>query len=413
MFGNAPFTGSSAASNVQPLLAKIRRNMQDCQILVLGDSTGDDTTEWPYLLAQQLGVLFPTHSLYYAAWSSTAYGTATQLTTGTGAQKITIYNCSVSGSKATYSLGGRWAAAVAALSPDLIFVSYGHNVASSWAVTHWPVYQGHFLALTESLLEQCPNAGMILTLQNPETANTYLGQLHPYLESIARMRGYGVLNVWQAFKDYGSAWSTDLMADAVHPNSAGQAIWTNEALKLFRSPWDGFVQARPLLPCSFGQKGFSLIKNGDFSAFSSNPPDNWTAGGTLTIAKDSTNYESANGYAVSLTPTAGAAAGMYQALPIKLVKGKLITALARIYVPSGCDVNCGALGLYDSVASSVKSNDLSRDLSGGAFHWMVVSHVVDPAATSARVYIWADTGTANQSCTVDYVAVSVGPLPMR
>jgi hypothetical protein len=43
-------------------------------ILVQGDSTGNGTDEWVYLLAQRLGGRFPAYGIEYRLWDDTGQG---------------------------------------------------------------------------------------------------------------------------------------------------------------------------------------------------------------------------------------------------------------------------------------------------------------------------------------------------
>lgn len=402
---------SAALSAVQPFMNKVARGLEDLVILVLGDSTGNDTNEWPYLLCGRLATIFPTHTIKYSLWDGSAWPAPSTLSTGTGSKIITMYNGSVAGALHQYALAGRWAVMVAAITPDLMMINYGHNEGSD-AVSY--MWAGDFLSLTESLTEQHPGAGLIHMLQNPGTANNYSGLRHSVYESLARSRGYGLVNVHQVFTDYGAAWTTDLMADAVHPSSAGQLLWAGEVANVFCCPGRRFTRSA-MPPSLFTLKGgCQLLKNGDFSAFSAALPDNWTQlSGAPTASKDNTNYESANGYSVIMQAAGGVGCALGQDLPLKQCLGKWITALVRIRIESGATSNTGVVALYNNVDGSLKDNDISRNFVGGAFRWQVMRMFVPTSATTVRLYIWPDVGTTNAACRVDFASVVVGGFPMR
>lgn len=61
-------------ANASRLLSKLARNQQDAVMLVIGDSTGNETIEWVYLFLQGLAARYPTHTVRYYLYDSTANG---------------------------------------------------------------------------------------------------------------------------------------------------------------------------------------------------------------------------------------------------------------------------------------------------------------------------------------------------
>jgi hypothetical protein len=177
----------ATSAQVQPLLSKIKRGIDDPVILVLGDSTGNDTNEWVYLVTSTLGARFPTHTFKYSLWNGTSYPAPTTMSTGSGPRTVTVYNGSVAGSRTLYPPGGRWAVMVAAQTPELIFVNYGHNQGTTAPALWRSVYLPH----TEALSEEHRGAGIVLMLQNPSTVDNYQAQRNAVWEQIAQERGYG------------------------------------------------------------------------------------------------------------------------------------------------------------------------------------------------------------------------------
>lgn len=405
--GGLGFSDLNAAA-VQPLMNKIARNVENAQILVLGDSTGDEITEWPYLMTLALVTKFPTYSVYYSLWNGSAWPAPTQISTGTGAQTLTVYNGSVSGTRTPYSLGGNEAVMVAALAPDLIFTSYGHNQGTN-AASWW----GDYLNLTENLSMLHPQAGLVMILQNPAQANNNQQLRATVYESICRARGCGMVNAMQRFLDYGATRYPDLMKDTVHPNDAGQlSYWLPEVMQIFSYNRSGPI--RGILPSTFLQRGFQLLKNNDFSTFTNGTiPANWTQlQGTATYAQDSTNFESANGYSLLLTATGGAASAIGQTLPINMVKGRWITTLCRVRIGVGAADTTGVVGLYDNLGGLLADNAGGRGAVGGAFRWVVVTKFIPATATTARFYFYADSTTGNNAANIDYASVVLGKFPM-
>ena len=63
------------------LLFKLTNEFEDCSVFVNGDSTGDETDEWVYLLAQWYSEKFPQYSVYYQDWNGANYA-ETRITIG-------------------------------------------------------------------------------------------------------------------------------------------------------------------------------------------------------------------------------------------------------------------------------------------------------------------------------------------
>lgn len=397
-----------AAENMAALLNKIHRNLEDCQILVLGDSTGNDQNEWVYLMAQRLGPMFPAYTIKHTLWDPVgfAWPVPDVLSVGTGAQSITVYSGSVAGARTTYAQGGLWGSMIQGLAPDVVMINYGHNQGATPGA-----WFSDYINLTEALLEVFPGAGIVQIIQNPETLNTLQGQRATVYEAIARMRGFGTVNIHQVFFDYGN-WNPDLMADNVHPNSAGQLLWVAEVMKLYT--YDRLCPIRGNNSSSFMQRGIQLLVNGDFALFGGALPDGWVVlAGAPTAAKDLVNFESPNGYSVLLSATGGAQAAIGQGIPASYTKGRWITALVRMRIEVGATDNTGVVGLYDNVTGLLKDNDGGRGARGGAFRWVVVSKFIPVNAATVRIYIYPDTGVTNAQCRVDSASVVLGRLPMN
>lgn len=72
-----------------------------CGIQILTDSTGNDTTDWPYILGQQIAASYPNFTVDHMLWSDATqtYGASTRLQTGTAGER---YLDCASGTYATY-----------------------------------------------------------------------------------------------------------------------------------------------------------------------------------------------------------------------------------------------------------------------------------------------------------------------
>ena len=121
----------------------------------------------------------------------------------------------------------------AALSPDLVFISHGHN--EGHAVHAEPYWRDDLLALTETVSLLSPASEIALIAQNPRTADDSMDARQYVTRSVAQMRGYGFINVWRAFQDASPAGRVVeepadgalIDADGVHPNTAGERVWTD------------------------------------------------------------------------------------------------------------------------------------------------------------------------------------------
>jgi hypothetical protein len=229
-------------------------------------------------------------------------------------------------------------------------------------------------------------------------------------QRIAAKHGYGTVDVHQVFLDYG-AWAANLMADSVHPNAAGQDLWTAEVMKVFTYRRDTPPQTR--VP-SLSMAGTQLIKNGDFSLWdegSANAPTGWTVGGTIAFAADTANGEGAPfKYPLKMTATAGASAYIARDLPLSKVKGKWVTVAARVFVPTGVGLRVGRLEVGTNLATT-RNDDQTANGQGG-WTWRIVQTYIDPTATYAKFWFWVDMTTGGGNVSVDQISIVTGDIPM-
>lgn len=76
---NLPNTGPSL------LVRRLRTGLLPCSMLLLGDSTGNETTEWFYGLTSYLAGHFPDYRTTYRLWNDTTQGYDAPVTVGVGA----------------------------------------------------------------------------------------------------------------------------------------------------------------------------------------------------------------------------------------------------------------------------------------------------------------------------------------
>lgn len=389
--------------STQRLMAVLRNETADSSVLFVGDSTGNEPTEWIYLLTGLVAAQWPRWTVNYRLWNGTSstYDPAVTIQAGTGPRTLTIYNASIAGTRTDSWLGSRADAALFTLDPKMVVVSLGHNeqdIAPS-------VWHGRYAALTEEISLRLPGADLLLILQNPATGNARQQARAEIYREIAARRGYGLVDVQQAFLDTGNA--AGLTLDGIHPNPAGSALWAATVAKAFvyqagRSP-------RPQLPSSLTEASENLLTNGTFAAFSGAVPDGWTAT-AATCTKDTTDYESGNGYSVKLTANGTATADLSQYIPVRRVRGQWVTLAVRIRVPVGSTAAVGRVGIS---AGGVSSIDLGAPDDGarGRFRWAVMSHFVPVGAANCRALLYIDSGTGTGTCSIDRAWMGVGKFP--
>lgn len=402
--------GVSAA---QPLMAKLKRNLDaDASIVVVGDSTGDASTEWVRLLCDSLAAAFPAWTVTYRTFDDTgaAWNAPTTVQAGSGARTLAVSNASVSGWNAHHVLR-RLETVLTAVQPDLVFVSIGHNETEA-STTNFPVsakdYRERMLALTESIRARCPASSLMLVAQNPGTADNSQAARAKALYDIAGLRGYGLVDVHQAFVDYGN-WSADLLTDTVHPNAAGQAVWAAEVMTKLRYLPGVIPPAQE--PSAFLGGRENLLVNGDFALFDGSVPDGWSLT-NATAVKDTTNFENPVGWACRVQSTGASASSIFQDLPLAMCKGQWITVAARVRRNGGGSSNHGRINIQESGGGSKSLTSRASSIIADAYYWVVLSNWIDPSATSVRVRCYGDSSTGGAGdVSFDRVIAVRGLIP--
>lgn len=205
-----------SAAPLRPALDKLARDGEPAIILVIGDSTGNNASEWVYLLGDRL-VAQTGRPVTIRPWSDedTAYGQDVS-TPGSGAP-ITILNYSAPGRGPDYALENFNKAATGR--PDLAIINHGHN-------TSGPDLDNALGRIALRLTTQWDQPPAIMaTIQNPRTDNTVQSEA-----AIRAARNFGdrrpdvtMIDVAAAFEKQGTE---ALLGDGVHPNAAGQQVWT-------------------------------------------------------------------------------------------------------------------------------------------------------------------------------------------
>ncbi len=412
--GSAGAALQQQQAQTKALWHAIRTNQRDVYIMVLGDSTGNATDEWAYLMAQWLAAQCPTHTVKYRLWgsgdgSTQVWGAYSTLQTGSGPAlpytstpfTIHIDNCSVSGVNTFYTMSARehlvWEAG---RDYDLLITNYGHNLGTGQleniALPEWISAAAHWR-------QKCPRAGMLITLQNPRQSSTSdvntngsaaSARMVAAWRTCANLFGAGVIDVFTAFNthpDYAS-----LMADETHPNATGSALWLEQVKAAMVEPRDLTGPAPAWLnPLSESKPNFA--PNPWFAKWGGGLPLGWKFTST-TAAKDTGRTEGQL-FSLKLTPTAG----LYPQIEADLtgllaqLRGKTLTMCARVWVPTTMNLIAGRIGLVssDGATSNSFTSYPRGNPSRGGWEWVIATLTVRPQDTSLRALMY--TGAADGS----------------
>ncbi len=413
--GSSGAVTPTALLAAQRLLQTIEQGLDDVSIVVLGDSTAAAATSWPRLICNSIAAAYPSHTVRYRDWGATAYGSTATVATGTGARIVDIYNAAVAATNTFHPIAADFDARIAAVQPTLTFVHHGHN---EWAgSTFRDVTSAQMITLCESVTEACPTTDLVLIGQNPETNNSNIDRENPLYRQIAAQRGYGFISLLEPFRTdprwaLGTA-TGGIMTDALHPNSAGQTLCATviSAALLAR---DKTARWTAPAPSTFTQVQRNLLVNGDFATYPTSPgvPDGWIAGGTPTITKEVGVVEDATrGWSVRVVGSGSVAGEIYQDIDITRVRGRVITLVARLYIPtSGVATSSGQVAIEDSTGTN------STRASGwgvGGWRWASVTRRVPISATSCRVHLFGVGTAAAGSAYFDRAALVFGRFPTR
>ncbi len=420
----------TAQSQAEHFWRAVRNNQRDVYVIVTGDSTGNENTEWVYLMAQWLATQCPTHTVKYRLFNdgTTSWDSYTTLQTGSGpalpytVTPFTIYvdNGSVSGTNTFYTQGARESSFWTGNDYDLVFVNYGHNLGTAMteavALPEWTVALAHVRAMA-------PRAGLLVTLQNPRSSSTSDINTNGSAQSsrmVAAWRkaveliGAGVVDVYTAFNthaDYAS-----LMADETHPNSAGSAVWLNEVKRVMAEPVR-FTGDAPMAYNPLAEQRPNYAPNPRFSTWTGSTPDSWTFS-SCTASKD-LGVTDGSLYSLRITCTGGTNPQVTADLSayLKHLRGKTVSFCARVWRPSGLGLLGGRIEIAstDSVSSSSSFVSYPRGTpSQGGWEWAMATLTIPRAHTllTLRIYAGAADGSDNgESLYVDSVWFGIGWLP--
>jgi lysophospholipase L1-like esterase len=402
------------------LLRKLNEGLENCSIVVVGDSTSATYATWVGKVVAGLAARFPAYTVNYRDWTdgNTDYNAASEKQKGAGSHTLTVYNSAVSGVNASYQLAPNFEAMIASKQPDLIFVSHGHNHGGN-AVTAEPFFRDALTIATESILRACPLSEVVVFAQNPRTdVNAENHARRQFVaEQVAHERGFGFINMHRLFLDVDPAVSS-LLADTIHPNATGYTLMANAVLAQMNLL--GRINSQQ--PSSFLASATSYLTNGDFASFASPPTlTGWTATNT-TLSKDATNFEGPNGYSVRMVTVSSASASqMLQTVAgnsLRPIRGGWATFLARVRIPVGQTGYPGRVNIVENngshigTTSSEQINRAGGEGNGqGDWRWTMCSRRIAADCTNISCIITTETNGFSGDVSVDRAILVRGVLP--
>jgi lysophospholipase L1-like esterase len=401
------------------LLRKLNEGLEDCSILIVGDSTSATYSTWSGKVFEALAARFPGYTFKYRDWTDgeAAYNAASTKQTGTGSRTITMYNCAVASKNAYYQMAPNFDAMIASVQPDLIFFSHGHNHGDA-TFTPEPFFRDGITVVTESITRACPLAELVIFAQNPRTdANAEVQAKRQFVvEEIAELRGFGFINVHRLIVEAPGPLTKYINEDGIHPNPTAYTLIANEVLR--RLDLNGSLPSQQ--PSSFTIPSATILSNGAFETFASPPVlTAWTATNTL-LEKDTTNFESVSGWSVKMkTEAEGSASFITQNITnnsLRTLRGGWVAFLARVRIPVGQSAYPGQVKIQENNGSHVGSST-SENLAvagvgqgQGDWRWTMATRRLATDVTNCSFIIICEN-TAKGEVSVDRAIVARGILP--
>lgn len=423
----------STAANASRLMGRLNRGIDSASILYVGDSTGNEQIEHIFLEAQALAARFPKYTVVYRLWNDTSrtFDPEVVIQTGQGATPpvLTYWNVSVSGFATFHFIGDRFTQAFESLPapPELIFISHSHNMLDVTTPNLRSSFRPNVLCLTEELTQVFPDAGLVLMSQNPSyTAGreTWQNIKATELQSLAARRGYGFIDVHQAFMDTGNP-QAYVKADNIHPTTSadapapnGSALWA-AVVDASLHPQGAALPSPTQRSSYFTEPARSLIPNTEFATWTApEVPDGWTLVNCL-AEKDTVNFETgSNGLKLTAVAT-GASYAQFSASPASLgikglVSGKMVTVGIRVFVPATNLIAGVGIMLRDQGGSTTQRRVDISAATRGRFHWLYATKKIDAPGTNLTIQIspqWTGAFAATNTMTVDRIRAVEGDVP--
>jgi len=392
MLSNIVLNDISTTTPVGLFKNSIARNA-DFNILVIGDSTGNDAGDWPRLFINWLASKYNTHTTKHYAFNiaNNSYDTPSIISTGSGALSINLYNYCIAGARPTRSIGYEHTKAISDLSLDLIMWNHGQNVYGGLTNVH---YIGEFFSAFEETRRSHPQVPTGIVLQNPRRDTDYMASVIDSLKYVAPYYG-NTIDVYSEFL----ALSKDpsLYFDDIHPNDTGSTIYLNSV----KTWWNSTLPTPN--PALTSVHSNNHLLNGDFSDWTGTVPTNWEAISGVAVNKDTSIIEESSAYSAKLVGGLGMQQRITNTLRLDNLRGRTVFCCVRQYVPNGMNNTTGRIYLrYFQGATSTTYTTRALTYGIGRFCWQMLGPVVIPSdVTEVRVMLYTDTSTLPTS-TVYY-----------
>lgn len=413
--------------NIQNTVRKLAdtRSPDDVKVLILGDSTAADG-QWPNYLMDAVQAMYPHRGLKRYNWNtiSNNYDAPSTIATGTNTTNPTWIHHYNGGQGGTVpeSIYPTFDVRLAAIQPDLVLINFGHNYGYSFTQAGFAsdtiqrqVTRERFVRLVAEVKRAVPTADIVLVSQNPwlDTSLTMqygINELRAQMwRDIAADMGCAYAPLLETYMEQPDP-LVYLNADKLHPNTAGSQLGATAVLPLFK--YQRNLPASARVPSPLLVPGINLLgTNGLFGTFTPpTAPAGWTALNS-TVSKNTTQFESPSGYSVRVQAAAGAGvASIFTSAPISRAKGQVVTAAARVYLPSaGATSSSGRMQVSGSNFTTLSSGTLS--LARDQWIWVFVTFRVPANATFVTLSLLAGSAGTTDEFSVDRVGLFLGHLP--
>jgi hypothetical protein len=393
--------GTSAAFSA--IRQSIEADSGDVTLLVIGDSTGNDATEWVRQFATWLGTAHATHTVNHYAYNITngSYDAATVVATGSGANAIEIYNACIAGTRPIYLTGDDFDAAIGDLSPDVIIWNHGQNVYNALTDAH---YRGEFFSAFEEVRTAHPTVPTAIILQNPRRDDDNMVQVIASLREVAPHYGV-VIDVYSEFIAQGKDGS--LYVDNVHPSETGSTIYRDKVIEAWLRSGSASVS-----PAHTSLTATNILSNGDFSNWTGALPVGWGSASSGAATKELSIVEGASPYSCKVTGTT-AGAGIAQDITTTAYASKQVFLAVRQYVPDGMSTTTGRIYFRYTAGGNTVTTTRAATYGVGRFCWQMIGPISLPSNTTAiRVFLYCDSAAnASSAAYYDRAILVEGTVP--
>lgn len=401
--------GRHAATGM--LVQKMDNSAADTSVLILSDSTGDESTEWPYLYASAMSASYPMYTVELYQWSheSGGYSAPVIVATGLGVRVLRIYNAAYGGSRIEYIVGGRFNAGVGAIAgpADLVIVNHGHNhrIHTDSDVERRRV--PHYLESLAPVLRAHEGCGLLFMTQNPHRDSNEMEPIYRTIVSAASVLDADIADSYALFM--GAAKNPALYADNIHPSAMGQSLYLHAVMDA-HSAIGGHKPAQS--PLSAGGAR-NLLINGDFSDWTGAHPAGWV-GTNLTSEKSASIFES-GAYSWKMIAANAGTNSFYatQAVSGELLgalRGGWVTLAARVWVTEESPSVCGRLELQsNSTPGNTTANIYSQ--TRDCWVWRAISLQLTSANTYLNARLYGNAGSTGGEVYFDRAVLVRGRLP--